>query len=156
MPEYAPTPMLYRFLRGFNEIYPVTVLFAFIAAFFVAFAFTVIYPLVPIILIISSVFLVVIARVVFLVMRRFERGVARSSLRNGKCPACAAACDVLRVGESRVQECPGCRRIYDEVGAPYVPQERIEDAEKPVNLERSGADIASDLTSDLSPRAGGI
>ena len=152
--------MLYRFLRGFNEIYPVTVLFAFIAAFFVAFAFTVIYPLVPIILIISSVFLVVIARVVFLVMQRFERGVALSSLRKGKCPACATECDVLRVGESRVQECPVCRRIYDEVGAPYVLQERVEDAAKPVNLERSGGDIASDLASDLasdvSPRAGGI
>jgi len=134
--------MIYRFLRGFNEIYPVAVLFAFIAAFFVAFAFTVIYPLVPIILIISSVFLVVIARVTFLVLRHFERGIALASLRNGKCPACATACDVLRVGESRVQECPSCRRIFDEMGAPYVPQERVEDADKPVSLEHAGAEVA--------------
>jgi hypothetical protein len=139
--------MLYRFLRGFNEIYPVTVLFAFIAAFFVAFAFTVIYPLVPIILIISSVFLVVIARVVYLTTRRIELGVALGALKSGRCPACATTCDVLRVGEARVQECPGCRRIYDETGAPYVPRERTEDAEKPVNLERSSEDAV--------PEAGG-
>jgi hypothetical protein len=140
--------MLYRFLRGFNEIYPVTVLFAFIAAFFVAFAFTVIYPLVPIVLIISSVFLVVFARVFYLVTRRFERGVALASLRGGRCPACATTCDVLRVGEARVQECPGCRRIFDEIGAPYVPVERVEDAEKPVSLER--------LSTDPLPEAGGV
>jgi hypothetical protein len=139
--------MLYRLLRGFNEIYPIAVLFAFIAAFFVAFAFTVIYPLVPIILIISSVFLVVIARVTFLVMRGFERRLALAALRNDRCPACSTGCDAVRVGERRVLECPGCRRCYAEDGAPYVPQERTEDAEKPASFER--------VESDPLPGAGG-
>ena len=56
---YAP-PMLYRILRGVTEIYGVTWLAIFILMFFVAFAFTLIYPLVPIVMIISSVFLVVL------------------------------------------------------------------------------------------------
>lgn len=134
--------MLYRFLRGLNEIYGVTVLFCFIAAFFVAFAFTLIYPIVPLVMLISSIFLVVIARGVFLVLRRIERGVALSGIRRGSCPACSARFDAILVGERRVHECPGCRRIFDEVGDPYVPQENPEDAAKPANFERSAIGAA--------------
>lgn len=135
MPEYAPT-MLYRFFRGLNEIYGVTVLFCFIAAFFIAFAFTVIYPLVPIILIISSIFLVVAARTVFLVLRRVERSLATRALGRGACPACSTACDAIRVGDRRVLECPGCRRAFAESGDPYVPQETPEDAATTARFEQ--------------------
>lgn len=134
--------MLYRFLRGLNEIYGVTVLFCFIAAFFVAFAFTLIYPIVPLVMLISSIFLVVIARVVFLVLRRMERGVALSGIRQGTCPACSTKFDAILVGERRVHECPGCRRIFDESGDPYVPQENPEDADKSATFERSAVGAA--------------
>ena len=134
--------MLYRFLRGLNEIYGVTVLFCFIAAFFVAFAVTLIYPIVPLVMLISSIFLVVLARVVFLARRGLERGVATAGIRRGECPACSAKFDAILVGERRVHECPGCRRIFDEVGDPYVPQENPEDASKPATFERSAAGAA--------------
>lgn len=116
-------PMLYRFVRGFNEIYGVTVLFLFIGAFFVAFACTLIYPLIPIVMLISSIFLVVIARVTFVVLRALEERIARAALSAGRCPACGTSCDAVRVGERRVHECPGCRRVFAESGAPFVPEE---------------------------------
>lgn len=134
--------MLYRFLRGLNEIYGVTVLFCFIAAFFVAFAFTLIYPIVPLVMLISSIFLVVLARGVFLAMRWLERRVATAGIRKGECPACSSKFDAILVGERRVYECPGCRRIFDEVGDPYVPQENPEDASKPATFERSAVGAA--------------
>jgi hypothetical protein len=133
--EYARS-MLYRILRGINEIYGVTVLFLFIGAFFVAFAFTVIYPLVPIVLLISSIFFVVGFRLVFLALRGAERSVARSALANGACPACRTRCDAIRIGERRVQECPGCRRVFAENGDPYIPQEAPEDAGTEARFER--------------------
>lgn len=120
--------MLYRFVRGLNEIYGVTVLFMFIAAFFIAFAFTLIYPIVPIILLFSSIFLVVILRSAFVAMRAAERGIARASLGRGVCPACATGCDELRVGEQVVKECPGCRRVFAATGAPFVPEDQGEPA----------------------------
>ncbi|MFM7133298.1 MAG: hypothetical protein ACKO0W_03170 [Planctomycetota bacterium] len=121
--------MLYRFVRGLNEIYGVTVLFMFIAAFFIAFAFTLIYPIVPIILLFSSIFLVVILRGAFILMRATERGLARSALARGACPACATRCDEMRVGEETVQECPGCRRVFAANGAPFVPEDSPEPAQ---------------------------
>lgn len=129
--------MLYRFIRGLNEIYGVTVLFCFIAAFFVAFAFTVIYPIVPLVMLISSIFLVVAARAAFVVMRAVERSIARGGIARGACPACAAKLDAILVGERRVHECPGCRRIFAETGDPYVPQESPEDSGKHASFERS-------------------
>lgn len=134
--------MLYRFARGINEVYGVTVLFCFIAAFFIAFAFTLIYPIVPLVMLISSIFLVVAARGAFVVMRALERRLARSGIERGSCPACSAKLDAILVGERRVHECPGCRRIFDEVGDPYVPQENPEDAAKPANFERSAIGAA--------------
>jgi hypothetical protein len=71
-----------------------------------------------------------------------ERGVALSGIRHGTCPACAARFDAILVGERRVHECPGCRRIFDEVGDPYLPQENPEDADKAATFERSAVGAA--------------
>ncbi|MFM7050520.1 MAG: hypothetical protein ACKOYN_00095 [Planctomycetota bacterium] len=120
--------MLYRFLRGFNEIYGVTVLFLFIGAFFVAFAFTLVYPLVPIVMLISSIFLVVGFRVFGLLCRKAEHAVARASVGRGMCPACSVSCDALEVGAQRVHECPSCRRAFVASGEPFVPEETAEQA----------------------------
>ncbi|MCE2882614.1 MAG: hypothetical protein LW636_09710 [Planctomycetaceae bacterium] len=120
--------MLYRFMRGFNEIYGVTVLFLFIGAFFVAFAFTLVYPLVPIVMLISSIFFVVGFRVFGLVCRGIERSLAREALGRGNCPACRTACDVLEVGAQRVHECPSCRRAFAATGDPFVPEESADPA----------------------------
>lgn len=127
--------MIYRILRGITEVYGVTWLVIFIAMFFVAFAFTVIYPLVPIVMIISSVFLVVFVRCGYLGLKWAELKVARGALGTDSCPACRAACDALRVGERRVLECPGCRRVFEESGEIYVapPAEQ----EPPASFERA-------------------
>lgn len=128
--------MLYRILRGITEIYGRVWLFIFIGMFFVALAFTVIYPLVPIVMIISSVFLVVFVRCGYLGLKWAECGLAREALGAGNCPACRTKVDALRIGEERVHECPGCRRVYDGKGDVYSP-EFAEEVTPPANFERA-------------------
>ena len=128
--------MLYRIFRGITEIYGRVWLFIFIGMFFVALAFTVIYPLVPIVMIISSVFLVVIVRCGYLTLKWAECGLAREALGAGNCPACRAKADAECVGEERVHECPGCRRVYDAKGDVYTP-EFAEEVTPPATFERA-------------------
>jgi Zn-finger nucleic acid-binding protein len=73
----------------------------------------------------------------YLALKWSELRVARGALAGGTCPACRTACDALRVGERRIQECPGCRRVFEESGEIYVapPAEQ----EPPASFERSAA-----------------
>ena len=119
--------MRYRLITGLIEIYGVSILFCFIAAFFIAFAFTVIYPLVPIVLIIGSVFMVIFARVGFLAMRATQHRLARTALGKGVCPQCAARSDARMVGESRVFKCSGCAREFAHTGAAYQAAESVDE-----------------------------
>lgn len=141
--------MLYRFVRGFNEIYSVTMLFAFVAAFFVAFAFTVVLPIVPIVMIVLSPFLVVLARGGMIALRALEGALAREALRGGRCPACGGACDRVRIepaegdaglaGQSGVvHECPDCRRVFTDEGKVYEIN-RAEAPVPPAEFEATGA-----------------
>jgi hypothetical protein len=112
--------MLYRFLRGLNEIYGVTVLFCFIGAFFIAFAFTLIYPIVPLLMLISSIFLVVIARGAFMVMRHVECTVARRGIARGACPACDEPL-ARRMPSVRRAARRGARRRASRARVPGLP-----------------------------------
>jgi hypothetical protein len=127
--------MLYRILRGITEVYPAVWLGIFMLLAVIAFAFTVIYPLVPIVLVISSVFLVVAVRCGYLALKWIEHRLAREALVAGACPACRTACDALRIGSRRVLECPGCRRAFEENGEKYVP--KPEDSEQSADFERT-------------------
>lgn len=132
-------PMLYRILHGIVKIYAPVWFAIFLGLAAIAMLFTVIYPLVPIVLIISSVFLVVGVRCGYLVLKWLELKLAMEKLSVGLCPACGARCDAIRIGERRVQECPGCRQAYDEKGDHYAPQPG--DAEKSADFERT-AEVA--------------
>ena len=135
--------MIYRILNGITHIYPYAALGLFVLLAVIAFAFTVIYPLVPIVLMISSIFLVVFVRCGYLALKWVELKLAMESLSTGSCPACGTRCDALRVGERRIQECPGCRRVFDDKGEPYVPSDASSsEAEQPATFER-GAEAAS-------------
>lgn len=131
--------MLYRIFRGINEVYPAIWLGIFILLAIVAFAFTVIYPIVPIVLVISSVFLVVGVRCGYLGLKWIELTLAREALGAGNCPACRSACDALRIGPRRVLECQGCRRAFEENGEKYVA--KPEDAEQSADFERTAEAI---------------
>ncbi len=131
--------MLYRIFRGINEVYPAVWLGIFMLLAIVAFAFTVIYPIVPIVLVISSVFLVVGVRCGYLGLKWVEHKLAREALAGGNCPACRAECDALRIGARRVLECQGCRRAFEENGEIYVA--KPEDAEQSADFERTAEAI---------------
>lgn len=131
--------MLYRIFRGINEVYPTVWLGIFMLLAIVAFAFTVIYPIVPIVLVISSVFLVVGVRCGYLGLKWIEHKLAREALAGGSCPACRAECDALRIGARRVLECQGCRRAFEESGEKYVA--KPEDAEQSADFERTAEAI---------------
>jgi hypothetical protein len=113
--------MLYRILRGITQIYAPVWFAIFVLLAAIAFVCTMIYPLVSIVLLISSVFLVVIVRCGYLGLKWVELWLAREALGEGRCPACSTKCDAVRVGEQRVHECPGCRGIFDERGEHFAP-----------------------------------
>ncbi len=83
--------MLYRFFRSLAELYGVVALAAFIALFFVAFAFTVLYPIVPIVLIMLAPFAAVAAVGGSRLLRMAERFFARKKLAIACCPQCEGA-----------------------------------------------------------------
>ncbi len=126
--------MFYRVLRNVNEIYGVVALFAFIAAFFIALAFTVIYPMVPILLVFSSIFLVVGARLGYLALRAGERALARREIARGLCPDCGESCESRVVSGQSLSECSVCsmrftpqgeRSIEPELDATTAPNSSI-------------------------------
>ncbi len=140
--------MLYRLLRGINEIYGMVALFAFIAAFFIAFAFTVIYPLVPILLVVSSVFLVVGARLGYLTLRMMELNLARRALTRGLCPLCGGACEQRTINapvsetESAIVKmyaCTSCRARFALDGSTFVEFETPSDS-----AVQQSAEVAQD------------
>ncbi len=138
--------MRYRLLTGLIEIYGVSVLFCFIAAFFVALAFTVIYPLVPIVLIIGSVFMVIFARVGFLAMRATQQRLARTALNKGRCPQCSASCDAHTVGESCVFKCSECKREFAHTGALYEAVESVDETTSTsTSMHQLGASMAATM-----------
>jgi hypothetical protein len=136
--------MLYRFLRGINEIYPKACLLLFIGLFLVAFAFTMVYPLVPIVLIISSVYLVVVVRCGYLALKWAELKVARNALVQGRCPACGVRCDKRQVAERSVHDCPGCRRGFTDTGEAHLPQESAETLGNTSQVEYQGNAVAAE------------
>ncbi len=123
--NYSPY-MIYRILRAINDVYGTVALFGFIAAFFIALAFTVIYPLVPILLIFSSIFLVVAVRLGYLALHAAERAVARRSLHRGVCPWCAGICHARQVTDKTVHACSGCSARYCSTGAQFVEHESVD------------------------------
>lgn len=140
-----PLPtMLYRFLRGINEIYPKACLLLFIGLFLVAFTFTMVYPLVPIVLIISSVYLVVVVRCGYLALKWAELKVARNKLAQGMCPACGVRCDKRQVAERSVHDCPGCRRGFTDTGEAHLPQESAETLGNSSQVEYQGNAVAAE------------
>jgi len=112
--------MLYRFARGFNELYGITVFALFVTAFFVAFAFTLIYPIVPIVMLFLAIFGVAFFSVFNRMLRGVERALARRGLRRGRCPACAALVAPIDLRTSAGFDCTGCARIFREDGELYL------------------------------------
>lgn len=120
--------MLYRFARAFNELYGVTVFALFVAAFLVAFAFTLIYPIVPIVLLFLSIFAVVAFTGLNRILRAIERALARRGLSRGVCPACRSALAPIDLPGGAGHDCLGCARIFRPGGELWLgdPDEPVE------------------------------
>jgi hypothetical protein len=129
--------MLYRFFRAVAELFPFVCFALFTAAFFTAFAFTVIYPIVPLLLLIVSIFALVLCVATSRVLRFFERTAALRRLRRDACPACAAALQRYRVAESDVAECTDCGRVFDADGSIWEPSPDVAVVAEPVSSSRT-------------------
>ena len=112
--------MLYRFFRGLVELYGAVALAAFIALFFIAFAFTVLYPIVPIVLIMVAPFAAVTAVGGSRLLRMVERFFARKKLAMARCPQCEGGLEERQLldpesddhAEATCLVCEQCQRAF--------------------------------------------
>jgi hypothetical protein len=104
--------MLYRAIRAVNEHFALGVFGFFVLLFFVALAFTFIYPIVPLVLVFFSLFLVVFFWLIFKAMGGMARSMARRWMRSGQCPACDGKLIAMEAHGERLQECDNCRRAF--------------------------------------------
>ncbi len=109
-------PMLYRIARAVAEAFKFVAFGGFIVAFFTAFAFVFILPIVPLFLIISAPFVLVLCWITSDILSNVEKYLARRALRADRCPACASSVERFVVGKELVSECPACRRLYEADG----------------------------------------
>ena len=135
--------MLYRFVRGFNELYGITVFALFVGAFLVAFAFTLVYPIVPIVLLFVSIFAVVGFTGLNRLLRAIERGLARRGLERGCCPACRSTLVPIDLPGEAGLDCSGCARIFRPggelwLGDPDAPIEATPAGVRAVPLREPG------------------
>ncbi|MBL9147482.1 MAG: hypothetical protein JNM94_02195 [Phycisphaerae bacterium] len=118
--------MLYRAVRAINAVYGLAALGFFIAAFFIAFALTVVYPIVPLLMLIASIFLLVFAVTLWRILKAIELALARRQIARGKCPVCTG--ELLSI-ETRAKErdrglrmvCVRCDRMYAADGDEWQP-----------------------------------
>lgn len=113
--------MLYRALRAINARYTVVAFGFFATAFFVA-LLTMVYPIVPLAILFSSIYLVVLAWIGRCILKGTERALARRALRQGSCPACEGRTVSVAVAggtdnaTERRFDCQRCRMRYAEDG----------------------------------------
>jgi hypothetical protein len=135
--------MLYRFARAFNELYGITVFALFVMAFLVAFAFTLVYPIVPIVLLFTSIFAVVFFTGLNRLLRAVERRLARRGLERGTCPACREPLAPVDLPDGPGLDCTGCARIFRPggelwLGDPDAPVEAMPAGVRAVPLREPG------------------
>ncbi|MDZ4829856.1 MAG: hypothetical protein SGJ09_06615 [Phycisphaerae bacterium] len=113
--------MFYRIARAINEYFGFAVLGFFVLVFFIALAFTLIYPIVPFVLLFLCLFLVGVFSLVARVLRAIERWVARRSLRLDRCPACAGELIDVEGNGELLRQCLPCGHSLRASGEQWVP-----------------------------------
>ncbi len=122
--------MLYRIARAVAEAFKFVAFGGFIVAFFTAFAFVFIMPIVPLFLIISAPFVLVLCWITSDVLGAAEQGIARRALRARRCPACGHGVESKTMAKETVHCCGDCRRMYQPDGdvwqrGPDAPEDRV-------------------------------
>jgi len=146
-PLYDPA-MIYRFARAIAELFPFLAFAFFVGAFFVALAFTVLYPIVPIILLMVSIPLLVLAVAFARVLRFVERTAAKRGLRRDRCPACDEGLERYTMAGEPLKECVRCQRVFDATGAIWQRTHSL-----PLDTPREAA--SADAKDDQHARNGG-
>ncbi|MBL9121126.1 MAG: zf-TFIIB domain-containing protein [Phycisphaerae bacterium] len=135
--------MLYRIARAVAEAFKFVAFGGFVVAFFVAFAFVFILPVVPLFLIISAPFVLVLCWIASDLLGALEQAIARRSLRRGKCPACENGIERFRFDGQEIHECGHCRRIFESDGdiwqrSPDAPPREPADSGHPFRPDGMG------------------
>jgi hypothetical protein len=83
--------MLYRVVRVINEWYAISVFWAYLGLFLVAFALVFVFPLGPILLLFLGLAGLGVAIIAGKLLRQMQLSLARHALAQGRCPRCQFA-----------------------------------------------------------------
>lgn len=128
--------MLYRIARAVAEAFKFAAFGGFIVAFFTAFAFVFIMPIVPLFLIISAPFVLVLCWITSDVLGTLEQGIARRALRASRCPACGHGIESKTIAKDTVHCCGDCGRMFQADGDVW---QRSPDAPEDLAARNAGA-----------------
>ena len=99
--------MLYRLVRFMNEWYALSVLWAYLALFLLAFALIFVFPLGPILLLFLGLAGMGVVVVTGRLLRGTQHKLARHALAHGRCPRCESAAS-SQIGLNQSWTCPQC------------------------------------------------
>ena len=122
--------MIYRLLAKFNDDFGLFVFFLYLAAFVLAFLMVFIFPPGALALMLLGLIGFVGIWGVVMVMRFFERILARKALEQNRCPCCSEAEGLSLTPSSEwdsVVLCGGCGQHFESGGRRIAPEEEDED-----------------------------
>jgi ribosomal protein L37AE/L43A len=106
----------YRLLRAVNRGYSIAVLWTYVAAFFIGWAFVFVFPQITLALVFLGLLGLVGAVIGARVLAFLQEVVARGSLAAGSCPGCGAAIE-HPADEPGAWSCSACGGAYSARGA---------------------------------------
>ena len=124
--------MLYRLLAKFNDDFGLFVFFLYLAAFLLAFLMVFIFPPGALALMLLGLVGFVGVWLVVVVMRTFERALARKALGKGRCPSCSHEEGMVvtpSIEWDSVVLCGGCGQHFESGGRRVAPDEEALDDE---------------------------
>lgn len=118
--------MLYRVVRSIHRGYALTILWAYVGLFGLAFCFMFMFPPATLALVFAGIFGLAAAYVGEFMLGITENSLARGFLRRSTCPRCrGAVTGSVATGprDSTRTTCPACGTVFERNGAEVDPDE---------------------------------
>ena len=122
--------MIYRLLAKFNDDFGLFVFFLYLAAFILAFLMVFIFPPGALALMLLGLIGFVGVWLIVVIMRFFERSLARKALGDDRCPCCTVASALVVTPSTEwdsVVCCDGCGQLFESGGRRIQAEDEEED-----------------------------